>query len=96
MIGFSILEYIICKLVTSNLYLDFSLIYVITSSVSLLVKVSISLEKHCRLLVVDNLPWTAIEHCNKLLNKKTYQHDSNPIHYYFSLNIFYASVWMDY
>ena len=64
MIGLSWLGHIICELVVSNSYLDFSLISIDSNYVSLPVKgVSVLWGlKNCRLLVVDSLPRTAIEH----------------------------------
>jgi len=50
-------------MIISNIYLDFSLSSVVTNGFSLLIKrVSISLDKNCRLLVINSLLQTAIEH----------------------------------
>ena len=47
----------------SNIYLDLSLSSVVTNSLSLPMKrVFVSLDKNCRLLVIDSLPQTAIKY----------------------------------
>jgi len=64
MIGLSSLGCIICELVISNSYLDFSLISIDSNCISLPIRgILVSWGKNCRLLVVDSLPQTVIEHC---------------------------------
>ena len=63
MIGLSWLGCIICELVASNSYLDFSLISIDSNCISLPMReVLVSWGQNCRLLVVDSLPRTANKH----------------------------------
>ena len=73
MIDHSGLGCIICRLVTSNIFLDFSLISIATNSIFLSMKeISISWGKNYKLLVIYSLPQNIIKYhvSNKFLNKK--------------------------